>query len=470
MGVAVHPHIYDTDYDFSGGTPFETQRHTVEFMTESPRGYVLNNMGTGKTKAALWSFDFLRRVGGAKRMLVVAPLSGLQFTWGREIFRTVPQYKYVVLHGSREKRKKLLAEEYDIYIINHDGLEIIEDEVIARSDIDVLCIDELAVYRNPTDRSKCAERIAAKKDIVWGMTGAPMPNKPTDVYQQAKIITPHTVPKYFSVFRDATMYRINQFKWLPKRDAVETALKALQPCVRFTLDDVTELPPFVSRIDPVPLGGKQKKIYDAVKRDCYALLQAGAIKAANAGAVMSKLLQVSLGWVYLDDGSVAQLDNFGRNLALLDILRAARNKVIVFVPFKHALAGLQELLDKEKISCEVVSGDTPPRERDRVFNAFQNTPDPAVLLAHPECCAHSITLTAADTIVWYGPITSAEIYDQACARIRRVGQMHKQLFLHLCATPVEKHVYDLLIRKVAVQDTLLRLIEDETQSEFEGAV
>ena len=470
MGVAVHPHLYDTDYDFSGGNPFVTQRHTVEHLTENPRAYVLSSMGTGKTKAGLWAFDFLRRVKAANKMLVVAPLSGLQFTWGREIFRTVPQYKYTVLHGSRQKRFDKLAEERDIYIVNHDGLEIIADEVVKRTDIDLFLIDELAVYRNKTDRSAVAEYVARSKPIVWGMTGAPMPNSPTDVWRQARIITPHTVPKFFGTFRDQTMLRINQFKWVPKRDAVDKALDALRPNVRFSLDDVTELPPFISRIEPVGMGTKQTAVYRAVKNDCYAAVQAGTITAANAGAVMSKLLQVSLGWVYLSSGKVAQLDNDQRNQALLDTLRAASNKVIVFVPFTHALFGLRDLLDKNGISAEVVNGETPAKERDRIFNAFQNFPEPAVLLAHPQCCAHSITLTRADTVVWYGPTTSAEIYDQANARIRRVGQSHKQLFLHLCATPVEKHVYDLLSKKIAVQDTLLKLIEDETQAEFEGAL
>ena len=107
----------------------------------------------------------------------------------------------------------------------------------------------------------------------------------SNVFRQAKIVTPHTVPKYFSTFRDATMYKINQFKFLPKVGAVETALKALQPNVRFTLDDVVELPPFIARMDQVQMGAKQTQIYAAVKRDCYALVQSGAIKAANAGAV-----------------------------------------------------------------------------------------------------------------------------------------------------------------------------------------
>lgn len=468
LGVPVHPHVADTDYDYCGGQPFDIQKHTVEHLTENPRAYCLNSMGTGKTKAGLWAYDFLRRTKSVNRMLVVAPLSTLQFTWGREIFSTVPQYKYNILHGDRERRFKLLDQDRDIYIINHDGLAIIAEEVAKRSDIDLLLIDELATYRNRTKRTRVAQDLAARKPVVWGFTGAPMPNAPTDVWQQAKIVTPHTVPKYFSHFRDEVMYRINQFKWVPKRDAVQKALNALQPQVRFTLDDVMELPPFISRIEDVPMGGKQREIYDAVKRDCYALLTTGQIKAANAGAVMSKLLQVSLGWVYLDDGSVAQLDNEARNDALLEILRATRNKALVFVPFTHALHGLKSLLDAEGISNEMVSGGTPLAKRNQVFQAFQYGDDPVVILAHPECLAHGITLTRADTVVWYGPITSSEIYDQANARIRRVGQVHKQLFLHLCATPTEKRVYNLLIRKVAVQDTLLQMLEEESQVAFNG--
>jgi SNF2 family DNA or RNA helicase len=462
MGVAAHPHISQSNYDWCGGKPFDIQKKTVELLTEHPRAYVLNSMGTGKTKCALWAFDYLRRSTSCRRMLVVAPLSTLRFTWGREIFLTTPQYKFNVLHGTTEKRLKLLAEPTDIYIVNHDGLRIIADAVAKRPDIDVICIDELATYRNRTKKTRIAEDLCRRKPIVWGMTGAPTPNAPTDAFQQAKIITPHTVPKYFGSFRDATMYRINQFKFAPRPGARETVLAALQPNVRFTLDDVMELPPFISRVTDVDMGPKQEQIYKAVKKDCYALLQQGKIKAANAGAVMSKLLQISLGWVYLDDKSVAQLDNEARNQALLDTVQAAERKVLVFVPFKHALRGIHNLLGKNAISNAMVSGDTPLKERDEIFRAFQFGDDPKVIEAHPECVSHGITLTAADTVIWYGPITSTEIYDQANARIRRVGQHSKQLFLHLQATKSERHIYNLLMRKITIQDELLKMLERES--------
>ena len=81
-------------------------------------------------------------------MLVVAPLSTLDFTWAREIFDTLPHQKVVVLTGTADRRKKLLAEKADIYIVNHDGVKVILKELLQRQDIDVICFDEAAAYRN----------------------------------------------------------------------------------------------------------------------------------------------------------------------------------------------------------------------------------------------------------------------------------------------------------------------------------
>ena len=86
-----------------------------------------------------------------------------------------------------------------------------------------------------------------------------------------------------------------------------------------------------------------------------------------------------------------------------------------------------------------------------------------MLIAHPQCVSHGLTLTKASTIIWFGPTASNETYDQANARIRRVGQKHKQQFLHLQATAVERHVYNLLMRKIMVQDELLKMLEEESR-------
>lgn len=459
-----------THYAWPGDkAAFDVQKQTSALLTMNERAYVLNGMGTGKTKAALWAYDYLQGNTLCNKLLVVAPLSTLTFTWFREAFATLPHRKCVVLHGSKEKRvQKLNDPDAEILVVNHDGIKVLEKELLEKilsGEINAICIDELAAFRNGrASRTKTMKKLAAKARWVWGMTGSPIPNQPTDAWAQASIVTPHTVPRYESHFRDALMTKISQFKYIPKPDAVEKAFAALQPAVRFTLDDVVELPEIIERTIDVELGPKQAKIYKEIATQCYAAVQSKEITAANAGAVMNKLLQVSTGWVYTRDQSVAELDNDDRIKALIDAVLATDRKVLVFVPFKHALAGISKALNAEGIEHAVVSGDTPPARRAEIFNAFQNTNKYHAIAAHPQCLAHGITLTAADTVIWFAPVTSLEIYDQANHRIRRVGQKHKQLILHLQSTPVERKIYTLLRNKQKVQDQLLEMFADHTLS------
>lgn len=459
-----------SQYDWAGGSPFDVQKKTCAMLTLNPQAFVLNDMGTGKTRSALWSWDFLYEQGLCGKALVVAPLSTLNFTWAREIFTTLPHRKYAVLHGTKERRiERLNDAEVDIYIINHDGIKVIEAELLAKvaapREIDVLIIDELAVYRGyKSARTKSMRKFSAQFKWRWGMTGSPIPHCPTDAWAEATVIRPTNVPKYYSHFRDALMEKINQWVWRPKKDAVERAFEALQPAVRYTLDDVVELPDCVERFVDVELGTKQAKVYKELASASYTAVQQHEITAANAGAALMKLLQVSTGWVYTSTGQTVHLDNDKRIEALMDCINSTDRKVLVFVPFKHALDGIAAALTHEKIEHAVVSGDTPAKERDQIFVAFQQSSKYRVLAAHPQCLAHGITLTAADTIVWFGPVLSYEIYEQANRRIRRVGQKHKQQVLMLQSTPVEKKVYAALRTCQRVQDKLLELFEEATSN------
>lgn len=468
MGYTVPAPIL-THYSWPGlYRPFDAQRQTAALLTMNRRAYVLNSMGTGKTSAALWAWDYLYSAGLTGKMLVVAPLSTLKFTWEREVLQTLSHRKTsVVWHANRTKRsERLYDKDADIYVINHDGAKLLHDEIEALMKagvITVMVLDELAVYRNgKAARTKLMKGLAHACDWVWGMTGSPMPRSPQDVWAQCQIITPHTVPKFASHWRDKVMTRITQFKYLPKPGAVETAYSVMQPAVRFTMDDVQELPEFVSRVMDVPMGPKQAKVYKALTAACHAAVGNHEITAANAGAVMMKLLQVATGWVYDKERNTVPLDGQARIEALIDAIEATDQKVLVFTPFIHSMQGISEALAKEGIEHARVHGGTPVGERSTIFNAFQNTDQYKVILAHPQCLAHGVTLTAASTIVWFAPVTSLEIYEQANARIRRVGQHHKQLFLHLQSTPVERKIYKLLQDNQQVQNAFLEMFADNT--------
>jgi SNF2 family DNA or RNA helicase len=151
---------------------------------------------------------------------------------------------------------------------------------------------------------------------------------------------------------------------------------------------------------------------------------------------------------------------------LLEIIEQAPDKLIVFAPWRHLIENLSALLTEHEIDHAMVHGNVNKREL--IFNDFQNTTRYRVLLAHPQCVHHGLTLTAATTTVWYSPTPSLEIYEQGNARIRRVGQTRKQLFLHLQSTAVERKVYGMLRSKQNVQDKFLQLIKTAINGDDHG--
>lgn len=457
-------------YDWAGGRPFQVQRITVSMLTANARGYVLNDMGTGKTKTALWAWDALYEQGYCKKMLVVAPRSTLSFVWANEVFATVPHRRCAVLHGSKKKRLDRLATEADIYIINHDGLSVIQPQLealVAAGDINVLVIDELAEHRNKNTRSKAMEKFAQKFDWVWGMTGSPMPHQPTDVWQQCRIVTPWRVPTNFRDVQDMLMKKVGPHLFAPRDGAIEQAFEWMQPSVRFSMDDVMELPDTVTREVMVPLGPKQQHVYNMLALHFQAGVENHVINAANAAVAMGKLLQVALGWVYTKGGDVVSLDNDDRLQNIYDLVMANSRKVIVFTAYRHAVDGIAAYLRSRDIDLAVVHGGVNKREE--IFNAFQNSTKFKVLVAHPECMAHGVTLTAANMEIWAGPIADYSIYEQACARIRRTGQAHRQQIIHMLGSPVERKIYRLLRTRAITQDELLTLFETATSQAQEVA-
>lgn len=452
-------------YDWNGGKPFDIQKRTAALLTMNTRAYVLNGMGTGKTKAALWAWHFLHSIGEAGKLLVVAPLSTLSFTWGKEIFQTLPGTKAQVLHGTKKRRLERLADpEADVYIVNHDGLAILADELAKRTDIDTCILDELAVYRNgQAARTKTCIKVTGRMKWLWGMTGSPTPNEPTDAWAQCRVVTPNTVPKYFNRFRDEVMTKITQFKYAPKPNALDRVLEVMQPAVRFTLDDVVELPELVERIVEVEMGPKQAAVYKKMEEAAAVMIDRKEITGVNAGAVMNKLLQISAGYVYTKDKEVVALDGDNRMTALIDTINSTDRKVIVFAPFVHTVNAIMARLTSEGYDAREVTGGTPRSEREQTFNLFQNTGAVKVLVAHPQTMAHGLTLTAADTIIWFAPLADLEIFQQANARIRRIGQAHKQQVLMFCATKVEKRLYAKLRAKERVQTTLLDMFAESTE-------
>ena len=463
MGYSIPAPIL-TQYTWSGrNQPFHAQLETAAMLSFEPRAFVLNTMGTGKTRASMWALDYLKKRKVVHKVLVVAPLSTIERGWGDEIFIHFPHLEFKVLHGSRQRRLDLLADEADIYIINFDGLQVIKDALAKRPDIDLIIVDEVATLRNSkTTRWKLANEICNKQfpnRRVWGLTGTPIPNAPTDAFAQIKLLQVPNAPRNFTAFREMTMRQITPFKWIPKSNALEIVAKFMSPSIRFTLEDCMDLPEQVFVNRDAPLSPTQKRAYNEMLAKLKAELATGEITAVNEGVKASKLNQICCGVTYGADGEEHVLGAETRLAVVEELVEESEAKVLIFVPFKSVVKYVSAHLEKAGYEVATITGESPKKARDEIFARFQGGTELKVIVAIPSCMSHGLTLTAASTIIWYGPVTSNETFEQACARVRRPGQSKRTVIALISGSPIEARYYSRLRDKQATQGLLLDLIK-----------
>lgn len=448
-------------YKWSGGfTPFDAQRETAAFLTMNRRAFCLNDLGTGKTMSTLWAYDYLKSQGKVNKLLVVSPLSTLERVWADEIFRNFPHITFSVLHGTKKRRIDLLKQDVDVYIVNHDGVKVIQDELEKRSDIDIVVIDEISqCARNAsTGRWKALKAVTKNTPYLWGLTGTPIPNEPTDAWAQCRLVVPDNVPPYFTRFREEVMYKASQFKWRPRQGALETVDRVMQPSIRYHRDDCVDLPPTMYQTLEVALTADQQRMYNDMLSNLATELDGEQIQAVNEAVKLMKLVQIACGTVYSLDGETVEIPPVERLKVLVELIEQSNSKTIVFVPFTASVEMVAAHLRDLGYSVGIIYGAISKAQRDETFHGFQKREHPQVLVAQPAAMSHGLTLTEASTIVWFAPVTSAETYEQANARITRPGQKHSQLIVNIEGSAAERRIYQRLKEKTTTQGLLLDII------------
>ena len=443
--------------------PFEHQRVTAEFLVRNKRGFCFNGLGSAKTLSALWAADFLIRHGAVHKVLISSPLSTLTTVWQNEIALNIYGRKSAVLHGSKAKRLEQLDRDVDFYIINHEGVQIIWDGLADREDIDLVIVDEGAKLRNArTDRWRAHNLLAgAHTDRgLWWLTGAPLPRDPLDAWAQAKIINPELVPKYFTRFRDDLMIKLGMYQYVPIKGWQDKCFRILQPSIRFKTEDCVDLPPCTTQTRQVEMSKEQGRAYNEMIQSCRAELEKGSITAVNEAAKRIKLIQIAAGAVYSNDMYVHDVDCRPKLGALKEVIEEAGNKAIVFVSFRHSIPMLQKFIEKMGLSVGVVYGAVGVAKRREIFQEFQHG-DLQIILAHPATMAHGLTLTSTNTIIWFSPVDSYEIFEQANGRIARPGQTRSQSIVRLVCSDVEVKIYKRLDSKEKMQGLLLEILEQK---------
>jgi SNF2 family DNA or RNA helicase len=452
---ALSPIVRDYNYP-ARFKPMPHQIRMSNFMTSNRRLYMLAEMGTGKTAAAVWSADYLIKQGRVKNVLVVCPLSIMVDTWENHIYMVNPGATAAVLHGSAERRRRFVAAKAQWDIVNYDGVHIIEQELQAKQ-YDLVIADESTYFKTAsTRRWKSLNKVIKQDALVWALTGAPTPQGPEDAYGQAKLVTPHTVPRTAGQWKDMVMRRVSQFAWEAREDATDKVNRALSPGMRVAKRDVlVDLPPLVKTYMHVPLTPAQEKYYKRIREDAWAETKSGhTITAINAGAKMTKLLQIASGAVYAEDGSALEFDTANRLAVVDELIEQSNSKTIVFAPYRHTAQMLHKHLAPKGFA--LITGDTVLSERTKIFGDLESG-ELQGIVAIPQTMSHGVTATAASTIIWFSAINSAETYLQACNRIDRPGQKHSMVIAHIYGSPVERQVYNALQDRETCQAELLKL-------------
>ena len=464
IGVKQPPSPILKDYKWTGKhTPFDHQKTTASFLTLNKKAFCFNEAGTGKTASVIWAADYLMRQGLVNRVLVICPLSIMKSAWQTDLFKFAMHRSCSVAHGSSSVRRKVIQAGSDFVIINFDGVAVVKDELM-NGGFDMIVVDEASAYKNQqTNRWKVLRDIAAKCDWLWMLTGTPAAQSPLDAYGLAKLVNPSRTPRYFGQYRDMVMYKVTQWKWAPKRGSDKTVHNMLQPAIRFEKSQCLDLPDVMYVDREAPLTKQQEKYYNMLKKKMLIEADGEHISAVNAATNLNKLLQISGGAVYSDTKEVIEFDVKNRLDVVYEVIEETSNKVLVFVPFTHTINLLHDFLTKKGISNEVVSGKVSLNKRSEIFDSFQNTKDPKVLIIQPQAASHGLTLTAADTIIWYSPVTSVETYLQANARINRPGQKNNMTIVHIEGSDVERRLYQMLQSNILNHNKIVELYKEEIE-------
>jgi SNF2 family DNA or RNA helicase len=478
LGHAVTPIITDQNYDWPiepGLSPLLHQKIYANFQALHPRCFNLGDPGTMKTLSSLWAADWLMRQHppGEFRVLIICPLTIIETVWATGVFRNfLGRRSFEILHGTSDKRRKLLAKKPDFALINFDGVGVdahtrkgitldgFSKELAERDDIKLVIVDEARGYGDAsTTRNKIARLSIGKKPYLWQLSGSPTPNKPTDCYGMAKLCN-NAFGKSFQTFQQDTMLKVSNFVWKPQKDGYETARRMLVPAVRFTLDEIWQGPPQTIQQREVELSEPQKRAMAELKRDMQILMDSGqVIDAINEAAFRQKLFQISLGAIYDRHHREHLIDSAPRLKELEQIISSTQRKVVIFVPLTSVIHLLYRHL-KKKHGCVVINGEVPQKQRAGIIRQFAEDEKTRIMITDPGTTAHGVNeFVVADTGVWYGAVDKADHWKQGNDRIRRPGQKYPSTIFQIVSNQTEKEIFKRLETNTSMQGLMLEAVK-----------
>lgn len=427
----------------------------VKLFKERRGAALLADMGTGKTLISIAVTGALIK-RNVRRMLVVSPKT-IMNVWEEE-FRKFADYPYALTVLDGDLAKKRMAFGYmtnpavlQVIVVGYESCWRMEKEITKWKPDFIVC-DESTKIKNPmAKQAKALHKLGRISKYNMILTGTPFTNGPLDIFSQYKFIDDSVFGASFYGFRSkyAIVGGYGNHQIVGYKNLAELAKKVHSIAYRIRIEDAVDLPPFIDETRYVKLEPSAQSVYEKLERDCYAELEGGEITVRTVLTQLLRLSQCTGGFIRTDDEGAAVQVSSAKLEALEDILDACLDegrKVVVFARFVPEIEAIAKLLKKKGVGYALIMGSV--KDRAEQVSRFQSDPAVKVFVGQLQTVGMGLTLTAASVAVFYSLDYSYTNFTQSRARIHRIGQTDKCLYIHLvCKQTADEKVMNALAHK-----------------------
>jgi len=437
-------------------------------------------MGTGKTKVLIDNLAMLYDKGKVNGALIVAP-KGVVGTWyNNELPTHLPNHienitvlwKAAINKKQKESLDELFSEGEGLHILimNVEAFSTTKGMDFANKFLSchrtMMAIDESTTIKTPTaKRTKNILKLATSASYRRIMTGSPVTKNPLDLYTQCDFLSPWLLDftSYYA-FRNRyaemkTLHMhgrqiqiVNGFKNLG-----ELSDKLKDFSYRVLKEDCLDLPEKIFIKRQIQLSPEQRRLYDQMKKEAIAILKGKQSTTVNTLTQLMRLQQITCGHFTADDGATQPIAN-NRITELMDVLEETEGKAIIWAHYQYDMTSIINAVSKKYGEESIVDyyGLTPQEKRQPNIKRFQDDPKCRFIVGTPSTGGYGITLTAANTVIYYSNGYDLEKRLQSEDRAHRIGQKKSVTYVDLMADDtVDEKIVQALRKKINIASEVL---------------
>lgn len=443
---------------------------------------LLFEMGCGKTLTAIAIAGAGYQMGKIERLLIVAPTSVVA-VWPKEL-QEYAKFKYTckTLLGEKKQRLKQIDDlikfpfkALKVAVINYESTwrpEILEK--LQEFDADMVIADESQRIKTyDAAQSKAMHELGDQARYKLILSGTPVQTAAIDIWSQYRFLDKSVFGDNFFKFRGryAIMGGYGNKKIVGYKDLEGLIKKEHSIAFRVTKDEALDLPEQTFETRKIQFNQKEKNLYERIKKDSYAELDGGGhITATTVLTRLLRLQQLAGGFLVQDDAQKPQLVSRAKLDALADIIEdyviGSGKKLVIFARFIAEVKAIMELAGKvlpKELKQVAIYGDIKKEDRGDIVKQFQEDPNTVLFIGQIDTAGTGITLTAADTCVYYSKNFNYATYSQSLSRIHRIGQRNCCTYIDL---EIEGTIDELISKALSRKEDMAKTVVDNWRDFF----